>query len=218
MVLDVIKQRASIRSYSAKKISDEDLKTILEAARIAPSWMNVQPWHFIAVNSTETKKKLFELANGQKHVLEAPTVILILADIEAWNEDRFKKILAKKDGITEEVMEFIFNNSGLYPKLHGEQKLLLRTIEQTTYAMSHILLQAKALGIDSCVIGAFGNELTEFNTDLYNKIKESLSIPQSNCIAGMITLGYKKEESTTPKKFRKEFDEVISKENYNKKF
>lgn len=41
-MLDLIKSRKSVRKYSEKHISDEDLRKILEAGRLAPSWMNVQ--------------------------------------------------------------------------------------------------------------------------------------------------------------------------------
>ncbi len=218
MVLNLLRDRCSIRKYSEKRIPEAEIKTILDAARLAPSWMNVQPWHFISVNSQETKDKLCELASGQQHIADASHVILMLADLNAWNKERFTKILEKKEGMDQEKLESIFSNSALYPKLHGEQRLLLRTIEQTSYAMSYILLQAKAMEIDSCVIGAFGNELTEFNSDLYIEVKQLLNIPTNNYIVGMITLGYKAESTVYPKKFRKEFDEVVSKEKYGENF
>ena len=52
-LLELISQRKSVRNYLEKHISDEDLKTILEAGRLAPSWMNVQSWKFILVKSQE---------------------------------------------------------------------------------------------------------------------------------------------------------------------
>ncbi len=218
MLLDIIKQRSSVRNFSEKTISGDEIKEILEAARLAPSWMNVQPWHFIAVTDPQTKSDLSNLANGQKQVAQASHVILIIADLNAWNKDRFSKILKMREGMTEERLEYIFNNSGLYPKLRGEDMVVTRTIEQCTYAIDHIILQSKHLGIDSCIIGAFGNELTLFNPELYKEIKEKLELPENNFIAAMVALGYKKQDTTVPSKIRKDFDEVISKEVYGNKF
>ncbi len=218
MVLDIIKERTSIRDFSDKKIPETDIQEVLEAARLAPSWMNVQPWHFICIENKESKELLSSLANGQKQVAQASHLILILADKNAWEKERFQKILKKRPGMTDERLESIFNNPGLYPKLKGEEMVLVRTIEQCTYAASHITLQAKALGIDSCIIGAFGNELTLFNPELYKEIKEKLNIPENNYIATIIALGYAKDNSTAPVKIRKNFDEVISKEVYGNKY
>lgn len=218
MVLDIISQRASIRDFSDKQIPEEDIKEILEAARLAPSWMNVQPWHFISVTNKESKELIASLANGQKQINEASHIILVLADTSAWNKDKFSKILKMRNGMTEDRLEYIFDTPGLYPKLRGEEMLLLRTIEQTTYATGYMTLQAKALGIDSCIIGAFGNELTTFNPEISIKAKEKLNIPENNYIVAILALGYKKENAKVPNKIRKDFNEIVSKETYNEKY
>lgn len=218
MVLDVISQRASIREFSEKKIPESDIIEILEAGRLAPSWMNVQPWHFISVSEKENKDLIATLANNQKQINEASHIILVIADMEAWNKDRFSKILKMREGMTDDRIEFIFNTPGLYPKLGGKEMLLLRTMEQCTYAMAYMTLQAKALNIDSSIIGAFGNELTEFNPELSEEVKTKLEIPQGNYIVGILALGYKKETTKVPNKLRKDFNEVVSKERYNNKY
>ena len=55
MLLELIKNRKSIRDYQNKKIPNSDLKKILEAGYYAPSWMNSQPWKFILVENQENK-------------------------------------------------------------------------------------------------------------------------------------------------------------------
>lgn len=50
--------RRSIRSFSEKKISDEDLNTILDAAIYAPSAMNMQTWQFTAVTDRTEIQRL----------------------------------------------------------------------------------------------------------------------------------------------------------------
>lgn len=62
--MKVIQDRRSIREYTAEPVSDQDLDLILEAARQAPSGENAQPWRFIIVRDTETRKKLGALAGG----------------------------------------------------------------------------------------------------------------------------------------------------------
>jgi nitroreductase len=61
-LLDIIKKRRSIRKYLDKAVEREKINLCLEAARLAPSAINGQPWKFIVVDEPELKKKLCEAA------------------------------------------------------------------------------------------------------------------------------------------------------------
>ena len=79
-VLDVIKARASIRSYKDKPIPKQALLDILEAARLAQSADNRQPWEFIVITDPVIKKKLIQAAGNQSFVGEAGAVLVCLAN------------------------------------------------------------------------------------------------------------------------------------------
>ena len=98
-LLEIISNRKSVRKYTETHIPDEDLRKILEAGRLAPSWMNVQSWKFILVKSQEKKDLLSELSIGQPQVKNADALIVCVADTKAWDE-------AKITGITPEVLTF----------------------------------------------------------------------------------------------------------------
>ena len=56
--LELVKSRQSDRAYDATRpVEQEKLDYILEAARLAPSACNAQPWKFIVVNDPEIKKQ-----------------------------------------------------------------------------------------------------------------------------------------------------------------
>lgn len=74
----VIEKRRSIRKYKNTPVPREKILEILEAARIAPSASNRQPWHFIVV---EDKIKIEKLAK-QEWAAGAPVMIVGLADQE----------------------------------------------------------------------------------------------------------------------------------------
>lgn len=80
---EVIKNRRSIRKYKPSTVPDEHLKRILEAARLAPSAANRQPWQFIIVRNAERKKLLAEAARNQMFFADAGVIIVALADTEA---------------------------------------------------------------------------------------------------------------------------------------
>jgi nitroreductase len=56
-------------------VSDETLDYILEAARLAPSASNRQPWKFVVVRDEETRQQLAKASRNQRFVGEAPVVI-----------------------------------------------------------------------------------------------------------------------------------------------
>ena len=49
LVLEAIRERRSVRRFTEEPVSEEDLAQVLEAARWAPSWVNVQPWKIVIV-------------------------------------------------------------------------------------------------------------------------------------------------------------------------
>ncbi|MDP7417081.1 MAG: nitroreductase family protein, partial [Desulfobacterales bacterium] len=74
------KWRCIRRFKQDEPVPEEALRKVLEAGRRAPSWENVQPWHFIVIEDAEMKKKLAKLAAGQKQVARAPVVITVCGD------------------------------------------------------------------------------------------------------------------------------------------
>ncbi|MDD4858289.1 MAG: nitroreductase family protein [Candidatus Krumholzibacteria bacterium] len=76
-IYEAIKTRTSVRSYRANPVEDEKLKRILDAARLAPSGKNGQPWTFIVITDPGTRGKLVGACKGQGCVGEAPVVIAV---------------------------------------------------------------------------------------------------------------------------------------------
>lgn len=81
--LDLVKTRYSVRKYKPDPVPESDLKTCLEAARLAPSASNSQPWEFIVIKSPEIRKKIAEstfstLVPFNKFVLQAPVIVAVI--------------------------------------------------------------------------------------------------------------------------------------------
>lgn len=74
-IYEAIKKRRSVRNYKSNPVPEENLKRILEAARLAPSAKNKQDWKFIIVKDSEKRKKLSIAARNQEFIAEAPIVI-----------------------------------------------------------------------------------------------------------------------------------------------
>ncbi|MFW9830991.1 MAG: nitroreductase family protein [Candidatus Thorarchaeota archaeon] len=79
-LLEIIKDRRSIRQYLSREIEQEKLEKILEAAQWAPSASNRQPWHFIVVQNSKTRHQLAKLHPHGRFMSKSPVVIVVLGD------------------------------------------------------------------------------------------------------------------------------------------
>jgi nitroreductase len=75
-IYKAIRERTSVRSYRQDAVEEDKLERILDAARLAPSGKNGQPWTFIVVKEEETRRRLVPACKNQAFVGEAPVVIV----------------------------------------------------------------------------------------------------------------------------------------------
>ena len=87
-VLDAILSRRSIRQYTDDPVEEEDVRTILEAARWAPSGLNNQPWRFVVVRNPEVKNQIAEQTRYREIIRNAPIAIAVFLD----NEDSYDRV------------------------------------------------------------------------------------------------------------------------------
>jgi len=127
-VLEAIRKRRSIRSFKSVDVPEDVVEKLIDAARWAPSAGNIQPWEFVIVRGSETKRKLATAALNQTFISEASVVIVVCA-----NRDR--------------------SSRG-----YGSRGETLYCIQDTAAATQNILLTATALGLGSCWVGAFNEE------------------------------------------------------------
>ncbi|MDD8049234.1 MAG: nitroreductase family protein [Thomasclavelia sp.] len=130
-ILTEIQNRRSIRKYKSKEVTDQGINRILEAALLAPSGSNTQPWKFIVIRNERLKEKIVEVDHKQKWMLTAPVFIVCLADIGV----RIKN----NDMINLEE-----------DSTNPELKLIIR---DTSIAISYLMLEAQHQGLNTCWTG-----------------------------------------------------------------
>ena len=128
---ELVKIRQSVREYLPLPVEREKIERCLEAARLAPSACNSQPWKFIVVDEPELKTKIAEttfskLVATNRFTLEAPAFIVITSERP--------KILVTLGSI----------------KQNNQLNLIDLGI-----AAEHICLQAAEEGLGSCILGWF---------------------------------------------------------------
>ncbi|MDD3272230.1 MAG: nitroreductase family protein [Syntrophomonadaceae bacterium] len=80
--LEVIMTRRSIRKFKPDPVKREDIMTILDAGRMAPSAGNLQPCHFVVVEDPGVKAEVRQAALGQELIGSAPVIIAVCVEPE----------------------------------------------------------------------------------------------------------------------------------------
>jgi nitroreductase len=78
-IFEAINGRRSVRKFTQDEVTEDDLNRILEAGRIAPSWVNFQVWEIVVIRDPSVKKKLADTVPqsnpGRNALLTAPIVL-----------------------------------------------------------------------------------------------------------------------------------------------
>ncbi len=88
--IELVGKRRSIRKYTQQLVEQDKIDYILEAARLAPSAVNFQPWYFILIKSEEGKKKIQKCYN-RDWFKQAPYYLIACGDHnQSWKRSDLK--------------------------------------------------------------------------------------------------------------------------------
>ena len=90
-MIELLRERRSIRKFTSEKIAPETMTTLIEAALRSPSSRDINPWEFIVVNDPELLIRLSKAKQlGSEFLKNAPLAIVVCADStksDVWIED-----------------------------------------------------------------------------------------------------------------------------------
>ena len=131
---ELVKTRYSCRKYIKKRVEREKIGQCIDAARLAPSACNSQPWKFIVVDEPEKLKAVSDAAvkglyGAPRLMAKAPALIVVQAE---------KGTFISKVGAMVRDTSFYLIDIGI--------------------ACEHLVLQAAELGLGTCYIGWFNEK------------------------------------------------------------
>jgi nitroreductase len=204
-ILKALNWRYATKIYdSSKTVSEEDLHTILESARLSPSSNGVEMWKFIVVENKEIRSKLREAGYGQPKITDASRLIVI-----TYRTDSAGNLTKERIERTAKIQnEKPSDLEGLKTMLDGSvaQKIKDGSLECWVKAQAYIPLgimieTAALLGIDGGPMEGFQPEKVDDILNLKEKNLKSVT---------MLALGYRGEDPASSRpKVRREFDEVV---------
>ena len=180
-VLEVIQNRRSIRKFKATPLSEQQIESLIEAGRLAPSGCNVQPWRFIVVKDKEKKKKLRKASFDQKFVEDAPIVIVCCGDLSSWkNTRKHVKEITRRGEVQFSVECERALTERSQKAVNAEMKERIpSTLLNVSIAIEHIGLEAVELGLGSCWVTLFGEKM----------VKQILDLPSHIIVVALLPVG-----------------------------
>lgn len=181
-VVQLIKNRRSIRNYKSDPISEKDLLEILESGMAAPSAVNLQPWYFVVIRDEEKMK----------------TLAKIMAKVSSKMEPSLRDRFPNHPEVVEESARFIKRLGGAPVCILAFQyeanynKTASSIIQSVSAAIENMLLAAWSKGIGSCWLTApleveAGEELRKYFA------------PEKGELVAMITMGYPEHKPQAPR-------------------
>ncbi len=196
---EIILARRSIRKFNERPVSREDLSLILEAARLAPSGTNRQPWRFVLLSNQAEREKIAG-AVVQPFVTEAPAVFVCCMDknsfIQRSVEQRMGE-LVDAGVVSREAAGYIYGRK--MPQQVEEVVIPGSAYLDLGIAIEHMALQAAALGLGSCWVRLFNPA----------QVQEALGLPPEIEAVVLLPVGYPAE--TPPPRPRLSLEQILLK-------
>lgn len=145
---EALQKRHCIRDFDEnKKVSNEQIKKLIIAAKTAPSAGDVQDWEFKIVKENVVKKQLVNIAWNQDFIAQASVVIVVCINFSKTDSD------------------------------YGKRGIELYSIQDTAAATQNILLAATALGLGACWVGAFDEDRVKEILNLEDNLRPVVIVP-----------------------------------------
>lgn len=197
---EAIELRRSIRKFRSDPVPEDILYELLDAARLAPSGSNAQPWRFKIVQDENSKKQLAKAAYDQSFIAEAPVVIVCCADIEGYLRGVVSGLqdLGKIGAVEDRIVHIISDRTERMKALNLEQ-FGQRIAFNVAIAIEHIVLRALDFGLGTCWVRLIDEQA----------IRTIFGWDETVSVVALLPLGYP-DESPAPRR-RRTIEEIIIK-------
>ncbi len=163
-LIENLQWRHAVKAYDpTKKVAEEDVQKILEAARLAPTSSGLQPFRIIVVESQELKEKMVAGALNPE-VMKECSHVLVFAAWDHYSDEKIDRVYDRhtdernlprgRFGSYTDKLKELYN--GQTPEQH-----FAHAARQTYIALGLAMAQAAELKIDSTPAEGFSNEVVD---------------------------------------------------------
>jgi len=161
---ETVHKRRSIRHFTDDPVPDDDLMAMIEAARLAPSPRNEQPWHFIVIRDQQVQSNLRDIVNA-----------LLDGQIQAADSKARKRALKNKRFGAINVFDapvVVVVLTKPYPKSDpNDQPIFNQGLQGVSASITQFHLAATALGYGGCWV-VLPLELAQFEIESVLRVRK----------------------------------------------
>ncbi len=193
-VITAVTSRRAIKHFDpSHRLSEHDIDTLLSLARLSPTAFNIQHWRFVLVQDPALREALRAVAWMQPQITDASLLIVICADLKAWQKRPERYWRNAPAEIREGLLSAIDN-------YYRDRELVQRdeAMRSCGIAAQTLMLAAQALGYDSCPM-----DLADFA-----EVGRLIRLPEDHVIGLLLAIG-KGTREPWPRGGALDSDEVV---------
>jgi nitroreductase/dihydropteridine reductase len=157
-IIDAMKWRYAVSKFdTSKKLTDEQLSTLVDAMILAPSSFGLQPWKFIVVSNSEKKAALMAAGYGQAKINEASHLIVLAVEkvIDEKLVEKYMKNVSDVRGVpVENLKGYSDMINGAISRMNAEQRVEWAA-KQAYIALGVLVAAGATEGIDVAPMEGF---------------------------------------------------------------
>lgn len=184
--LETLLTHRSVRRFSDRALPDGLLELLAAAAQSASTSSNLQAMSIVAVQDKDRKARLAALAGGQRHVADAPLLLLFVADLSR------SRAVSAELGSPGEGLDYL--------------ELFTLAVADASFAAQNTVVAMESLGLGGCYIGAMRNHPRE--------VAAEIGLPPEAFVVFGLTVGYPDPAVATEVKPRLAQSLVLHRERY----
>ena len=193
-VFEAIETRRAIKKFDPTyKMSQIDVKKLMEHVILAPTSYNQQNWRFVISTDQDVKEKISIAARGQAQPKDGSLVVVLCGNMDAWKTEPLRYWKNHPSEKQETV------KSALERKYDGNpQNLRDEAVRSCGMAAQTLMLAAKQMGLDSCPMVGFE----------YDELANVINLPENHMIVMMVVVG-KRAQDASQRGGQLSLDEVV---------
>lgn len=193
-VSKAIEMRRSVKAYDPEhRMSEAEIEKLLSLALLSPTAWNIQNWRFVLVREPELRRQIRAAAWDQAQVTDASLLIVLAADVKAWEKDPQRYWVNAPVA----VQEFIVPAIGQY-YAGREQVQRDEAMRSCGIAAMNLMLAAQEMGYDSCPMDGFD----------FDAVGDLIGLPPDHVISMFVVIG-KGIKEAWPRGGQLRMDEVV---------
>jgi nitroreductase len=170
-----IEGRRAVKHFDPNhEMTEQEVEKLLSLAMKSPTAFNLQHWRFVVVQDKEVRQQVRAAAWGQAQVTEASLLIVMCADMGAWNKEPENYWKLAPQEVQDMLVPAI---TGYY---NGNERVQRdETMRSCGIAAQTIMLAAKAMGYDSCPMDGFD----------FDAVGKLINLPEDHVITMLVVVG-----------------------------